>query len=100
MQADSLIIGSGVEQPLPPIGSNFQLRLQTMMNVANSTPFIKTRMAQSPDVTKAWENRTLYFQRQLQQSQNAIIGRTQVGQAYNKQAPPLMAPPAGQQGQQ
>jgi hypothetical protein len=88
----SLIIGSGIEQPLPPQGSNFGLRLQTMTNLVQHTPGIKMRMAQDPAVLKAIENRYLYLTRQIQQhQQNPGIGRALVGSANNPQQAPMIA---------
>ena len=89
----SMIIGSGIEQPMPPPGSNFNLRLQVFQNTIQSTPFIKQRVAQSPDVLKVLENRYLYLTRQIQQQQNAQIGKTQVGQTFNPSQAPALAPP-------
>lgn len=91
MAKASLIIGSGVEQPLPPQGSNFGLRLQTLQNLINSTPGIKQRFAQDPNILKALENRFLYLTRQIQQGKNAILGKTQVGSAFDHLQPPQIA---------
>ena len=90
----SMIIGSGIEQPMPPPGSNFNLRLQVFQNTIQSTPFIKQRVAQAPDVLKVLENRYLYLTRQIQQTQNAQIGKTQVGQTFNPSQAPALAPPS------
>ena len=94
----SLIIGSGVEQPMPPEGSNFGLRLQTMQNLLQSTPMIKQRAAQDPAMLKVLDNRYLYLTRQIQQQKNAQIGKAQVGSAFDKLQPPMIAQPTGPGG--
>jgi hypothetical protein len=96
----SKIVGSGIEQPLPGEGSNFGLRLQTLQNTLQQSPYTMQRLRQAPDVTKAIENRILYYQRQIQQQQNASIGKIQVGSATNPLQAPMMAGPAALQGGQ
>lgn len=92
----SLIIASGIDQPLPQ-GVNFQLLLQTdqtMLQEIAQNPAATKRIQDNPDVMKVIQNRMMYFQRQLQQAQNAQIGKTQVSQTFSKAAPQL-AEPAG-----
>lgn len=101
-RAIDLIIGSGQDQPLPQ-GGNYALRLQTaqtkLQGLQQNPATLKIIMA-NPDLMKVIMNRITYFQRQLQQQQNAQIGRMQVGQTFGS---PPQAPQAaadmGMQGQ-
>lgn len=93
--AISLIIGSGIDQPLPQ-GSNYQLRLQTdqtMIQEIGQNPAASKKIQDNPDVMKVIQNRMQFFQRQMQQTQNAQIGRTQVSNTFTKQAPQMALPP-------
>jgi len=88
-RAVDLIIGSGQDQPLPQ-GANYQLRLQTLQAKQQSitqNPATMKIIQGNPDVMKVLLNRAQFFQRQLQQQQNAQIGRMQVTQTFNKNAP-------------
>jgi hypothetical protein len=92
-KAIDAIIGSGQDQPLPK-DSNYQLRLQTLMAKVQGIPQnpATTKIIQSnPDIMKVIENRAAFFQRQLQQMQNAQIGRMQVAETFTKQAPATQA---------
>ena len=105
-RAVDLIIGSGQDQPLPKSG-NFQLRLQTLQAKQQSiqqNPATMKIIQGNPDIIKVLLNRALYYQRQLQQQQNAQIGRMQVGSTFGNppQAPQVQASmeqsPAGAMG--
>lgn len=92
--AISLIIASGVDQPLPT-GSNYQLRLQTMQNMMQelrTNPAATKTVQNNPEVLKVLMNRQQFFQRQMQQQQNAGIGRMQVSQTFSKEAPQAALP--------
>jgi hypothetical protein len=94
-RAVDLIIGSGQDQPLPKSG-NFQLRLQTLQAKQQSimqNPATMKIIQGNPDLIKVLLNRATYYQRQLQQQQNAQIGRMQVGQTFGSppQAPQAQA---------
>lgn len=92
--AISLIIGSGIDQPLPQ-GANFQLRLQTqqtMLQEIAQNPAATKILQGNPDIGKVLMNREKYMQRQIQQGQNASIGRMQVSQTFTKQAPQAALP--------
>jgi hypothetical protein len=94
-RAVDLIIGSGQDQPLPQ-GANYQLRLQTLQAKQQSitqNPATMKIIQSNPDIIKVLLNRAAYYQRQLQQQQNAQIGRMQVSQTFNKNAPQVAAPP-------
>jgi hypothetical protein len=83
------IIGSGRDQPLPQ-GSNYQLRLQVLQSAQQEyqqNPALQKAIQNNPLVMQVLQNRGLFFQRQLQQQQNAQIGRMQVSQTFTKQAP-------------
>ncbi len=92
MQAFSIIVGSGRDQPLPQ-GGNYQLRLQTLQNelqkAMTSDPDFSKRVQAFPGIMKVLQTRMQFFQRQLQQRQNAQIGRIQVGETFTGQAPAL-----------
>jgi hypothetical protein len=97
-----LIIGSGQDQPLPKAG-NFQLRLQTLQAKQQSiqqNPATMKILQGNPDIIKVLLNRAAYYQRQLQQQQNAQIGRMQVGTTFGSppQAPQVQADMSGQGG--
>ncbi len=96
IDAVSKIVGSGIEQPLPPEGSNFQLRQQTMEKIMQATPSLTQKVSQDPDVAKVLQTRALYYQRQLQQQENAQIGKVQVQQSFGKSAP-MVGPADGGQ---
>lgn len=94
-RAVDLIIGSGQDQPLPKSG-NFQLRLQTLQAKEQSikqNPATMKIIQGNPEIIKVLLNRAQYFTRQLQQQQNAVIGRMQVGQTFGSppQAPQVQA---------
>ncbi len=83
-----LIVGSGSDQPMP-MGGNMQLRMQTLqekMQAAQNNPATQRIMQQNPEILKVLENRAMFFQRQMQQQQNAQIGRMQVSNTFDKQA--------------
>jgi hypothetical protein len=89
-----LIIGSGQDQPLPQ-GANYQLRLQTLQAKQRSitqNPATMKIIQSNPDIIKVLLKRAEYYQRQLQQQQNAQIGRMQVTQTFSKNAPQIAAP--------
>jgi hypothetical protein len=93
-RAVDLIIGSGQDQPLPQ-GANYQLRLQTLQAKQQSitqNPATMKIIQSNPDIIKVLLNRAAYYQRQLQQQQNAQIGRMQVSQTFSKNAPQIAAP--------
>jgi hypothetical protein len=93
-KAIDLIIGSGQDQPLPE-GANYQLRLQTLQAKQQSitqNPATMQIIQQNPKIMQVIMNRAQFFQRQLQQQQNAQIGRMQVSETFSKQAPQTAAP--------
>lgn len=92
--AISLIVGSGIDQPLPT-GSNYQLRmqtLQTMIQEIGKNPAAQKKLQDNPDVMKVLQNRAQFFDRQMQQQQNAAIGRMQVSRTFDKSAPQAALP--------
>ncbi len=93
-RAIDLIIGSGQDQPLPQ-GGNYQLRMQTaqakLQGITQNPATMKIVQA-NPDILKVIMNRIAYFQRQLQQIQNAQIGRMQVSNTFTKDAPDVAEP--------
>jgi hypothetical protein len=98
-RAVDIIIGSGQDQPLPQ-GANYQLRLQTLQAKQQSimqNPATMKIIQNNPDIIKVLLNRAQYFQRQLQQLQNAQIGRMQVTQTFNKNAPQTQVDLGGMQ---
>ena len=95
-RAIDLIIGSGQDQPLPK-GANYQLRLQTLQakqQAIQQNPATIQIIQANPAIMQVLMNRAQFFQRQLQQQQNAQIGRMQVTQTFNKNAPQTSQPMA------
>jgi hypothetical protein len=93
-RAIDLIIGSGQDQPLPQ-GANYQLRSQTLdakVQGITQNPATMQIIQQNPQVLQVIMNRRQFFQRQLQQQQNAQIGRMQVSETFSKQAPSAAQP--------
>lgn len=93
-RAISLIIGSGVDQPLPQ-GSNYELRMQTdqaMLQELAQNPAASKKIQENPEVMQVIQNRVQFFQRQIQQQQNAVIGRMQVTKTFSKDAPQAALP--------
>jgi hypothetical protein len=93
-RAVDLIIGSGQDQPLPQ-GANYALRLQTLQAKQQSittNPATVQIIQNNPKIMEVLMNRSQYFQRQLQQQQNAQIGRMQVTQTFSKDAPQISQP--------
>jgi hypothetical protein len=93
-RAVDLIIGSGQDQPLPQ-GANYQLRLATLQakqQAIQQNPATMKILQGNPDIIKVLLNRAQYYQRQLQQLQNAQIGRMQVSQTFSKNAPQTAQP--------
>jgi hypothetical protein len=90
MDAVSKIIGSGLDQPLPQ-GGNYQLRLQTLQNTVQqamqTNPATQKILRDNPEILKVLQKRMQYFQNQLQQLENAQIGRMLSTQTFTKQAP-------------
>jgi hypothetical protein len=87
IQTLNRIIGSGMPEPLP-MGGNYQLRLQTaQQHLQQGDPKFPNPNFQRPDVQAVLQNRFQFFQRQIQQQQNAQIGRAQVPSPFGNQAP-------------
>jgi hypothetical protein len=96
-RAIDLIIGSGQDQPLPQ-GANYQLRSQTLqakMQSITQNPATTRIIQQNPEILKVLMNRQMFFERQLQQQQNAQIGRMQVSKTFSNDAPAAAAPAGG-----
>lgn len=78
-EADELnniaVMFSGEEPILKP-GQNAALRLNVLKRALERSPSIQQRVQGDEQVKKVWENRMKFFQFQLDQAQNAIIGRT------------------------
>lgn len=86
-EADELnniaIMFSG-EEPLMKQGQNAALRLTVLKRALDRSPSIQQRVMADETVKKVWEARMKFFQFQLDQQQNAIIGRTGGKQALGK----------------
>lgn len=98
-KAIDLIIGSGQDQPLPQ-GANYQLRMQTLdakLQGIQQNPATTKILQANPEILKVIVNRRQFFERQLQQQENAQIGRMQVSNTFTKQAPsPVAGPVSGE----
>jgi hypothetical protein len=68
-------IAAGTEPPLKEGGQNAQVRLQTLQQIIQSNPAVQQRYAQDEIFKKMIDARAQAFQFQLQQQQNAVIGR-------------------------
>jgi hypothetical protein len=68
-------IAAGTEPPLKGEGQNFQLRLQTLQNIIQSNPAIQQRLQQDQIFAAMLNARMESFAFQVQQQQNAQIGR-------------------------
>lgn len=92
--AADLIIGSGQDQPLP-MGANYGLRkqvLQSKMQGIQTNPATSKIIQSNPDILQVLMKRMQFFERQLQQEQNAQIGRMQVTNTFDKNAPQSASP--------
>lgn len=89
-----LILGSGQDQPLPK-GGNYQLRLQTLQAKVQGfqqNPATMQIIRSNPKIMQVIITRQAFYERQLQQQQNAQIGRMQVGTTFENQGPATAEP--------
>ena len=77
-------IAAGAEPPLKEGGQNAQVRLQTLQGIVQSNPAVQQRYQQDEIFRKMIDARAQAFQFQLQQQQNAVIGRTGAQPALQK----------------
>jgi hypothetical protein len=67
---------SGIESPMTPqMGMNYELRLQILQQTISSNPELQSMIEQRPMLQKMLVNRMKFLQFQVQQQQNAVIGR-------------------------
>ena len=83
-QAAFAKISAGAEPPLKEGGQNAQVRLQTLQGIIQSNPAVQQRYQQDEIFRKMIDARAQAFQFQLQQQQNAVIGRTGAQPALQK----------------
>ena len=69
-------IAAGTEPPLKEGGQNAQIRLQTLQQIIQSNPAVMQRYQQDEIFKRMIDARMQAFNFQLQQQQNAVIGRT------------------------
>ncbi len=67
-------IAAGVEPPMETAGQNFNLRLDVQLGLAEKNPEAIQKL--TPVSRSIWEARLKHLQGQVQQEQNAVIGRT------------------------
>jgi hypothetical protein len=79
-------IAAGTEPPLKEGGQNAQVRLQTLQQIIQSNPAVQQRYQQDEIFRSMIDARAQAFQFQLQQQQNAVIGRTGAQPALQKMA--------------
>jgi hypothetical protein len=79
-------IAAGTEPPLKEGGQNAQVRLQTLQTIIQSNPAVQQRYQQDEIFRKMIDARARGFQFQLQQQQNAVIGRVGAQPALQKMA--------------
>jgi hypothetical protein len=77
-------IAAGTEPPLREGGQNAQVRLQTLQQIIQSNPAVQQRYQQDEIFRSMIDARAQAFQFQLQQQQNAVIGRTGAQPALQK----------------
>jgi hypothetical protein len=77
-------IAAGTEPPLKEGGQNAQVRLQTLQQIIQSNPAVQQRYQQDEIFRSMIDARAQAFQFQLQQQQNAVIGRTGAQPALQK----------------
>ena len=77
-------IAAGAEPPIKEGGQNAQVRLQTLQGIVQSNPAVQQRYQQDEIFRKMIDARAQAFQFQLQQQQNAVIGRTGAQPALQK----------------
>ena len=71
-----LAIIMGGDEPPQKDGQNYALRLQVLQRALANSKEVQKRMGENDQIRAVLEARVKYFQNQLQQRQNAIIGRT------------------------
>ena len=79
-------IAAGTEPPLKEGGQNAQVRLQTLQTIIQSNPAVQQRYQQDEIFRKMIDARAQGFQFQLQQQQNAVIGRVGAQPALQQMA--------------
>jgi hypothetical protein len=79
-------IAAGTEPPLKEGGQNAQIRLQTLQQIIQSNPAVMQRYQSDEIFKRMIDARMQAFNFQLQQQQNAIIGRVGTQPALQKMA--------------
>jgi hypothetical protein len=79
-------IAAGTEPPMKEGGQNAQVRLQTLQQIIQSNPAVSQRYQQDEIFRRMLDARMQAFQFQLQQSQNAVIGRVGAQPALQQMA--------------
>jgi len=79
-------IAAGTEPPLKEGGQNAQVRLQTLQQIIQSNPAVSQRYQQDEIFRRMLDARMQAFQFQLQQAQNAVIGRVGAQPALQQMA--------------
>jgi hypothetical protein len=91
-QGEFAKIAAGTEPPLKEGGQNAQVRLQTLQQIIQSNPAVQQRYQQDEIFQKMLNARMQAFQFQLQQQQNAVIGRVGSQPALQKMQQEQMVP--------
>lgn len=79
-------IAAGTEPPMKEGGQNAQVRLQTLQQIVQSNPAVQQRYQQDEIFRRMLDARMQAFNFQLQQSQNAVIGRVGAQPALQQMA--------------
>lgn len=79
-------ISAGTEPPLKEGGQNAQVRLQTLQQIIQSNPAVSQRYQQDEIFRRMLDARMQAFTFQLQQQQNAVIGRVGAQPALQQMA--------------
>jgi hypothetical protein len=80
-----------VAPPMVEKGQNYQLRLQTLQQAVQSSPQISMILQGNPEVQKLYTERVKFLQFQIQQQQNATVGKLGV---QPQQGQPVASTPA------
>lgn len=91
-QQDFVKIKAGIEPDRPTEGVDFDTRLNTILGIGQSNPEAFATL--TPTSRKILEEHIKYLQGQVQQEQNAVIGREMAGRTLPAPGAQTMAPAA------
>ncbi len=86
-QMNFALIMSGVEPQMKESGQNYRLRLETLQNIVQENPSVLQQM--TPESQRYFQARVDHLQNQIQQEENAQIGRTMGQRVQDSDDPPV-----------